>query len=95
MKLRNTTLMLILWLTCQQAFAVVSTFPISTDFTPDEQISSHHHDDTADDAMHAKGNHSMHAESDHSSDVECCDAQCQCCIGGCQSVLQASMPPIL
>jgi hypothetical protein len=99
MKLKNTAFLMIIWFFCQQAGAVVSSVVVSAfqnESSPVSQssMSCHKTGETehATDTFVATGAH-HHGETvqmAQSSDLpgqKCCDFECQCCIGGCLSML--------
>ena len=74
MNVRKTALLMILWLFCQQAAAITAPAlmdPVQPDSTAAVQTPASCHDD----------------DSSASPAASCCNFDCQCCFGGCQSML--------
>jgi hypothetical protein len=96
MNLKKTALMMVLWLLCQQAGAITLAFnnvaPVLEDPGINSQASCHdknNADSFSDEAsvVHHHGDVSSKAKPSTMTNQACCDVSCQCCIGGCLSVI--------
>ncbi|MCZ0866802.1 hypothetical protein O0V09_16440 [Dasania sp. GY-19] len=97
MNLHKTTLMMIFWLLCQQAGAVVvSVLPSQNErgFVVKAQASCHEKGSSTNNIRSATTAEPHH----HGAAIEydapafklgfkCCDIDCRCCLGGCASML--------
>ena len=80
---------MIVWLFSQQVFAVISSVPQFTDKVPiNSLLNIDVNESTAEKTYNKQGN--CHGEHDNSSDLnpsQNCFNNCDCCIGGCPSML--------
>ena len=81
MKSTRMTLLVIIWLFLQQVSVAVNASTLMSDFFDSNESSEHCHEDHAEDIV------SESLDDHDSTPLSCCEIGCDCCIGGCQSVL--------
>ena len=101
-KFKNTAILMIFWLFCQQAGAaagaIAMVFPSQNELGSIVQTDVPCHDHyTAENIPYKTSLTSLDSHSDVSENLEpstsssqsCCDISCQCCMSGCQSMLSS------